>query len=708
MQTRLVLALVLPMFFVLGACGSAGGGIAPADQPPEVSTEPKVPTAPTVPAPTVPAAPTNTWQLRTDAAPTEVWEHGLAYDKTTHDIVQYGGHRGGYPQSSYTYRYDISRNAFALSHAPRRPPRACITELAYADSLGKVVAMHGRSSHGSMPQGRPSADYTRIVRGDPPGPWFYDSNEDQWEDARMVPPVFAQMPHAQVAYDQSSDALVYIAGDKLGLYNPRTNTIAFRALPPVLVNRKSYAIAADPVHRKVVIFGGTGPSGWIWADDPASAYANLVHADTWLYDVASDAWTEVAPTLHPPRGMPLDDHMKIPMVYHPPSGTLLLLQTPLDAPSYPRSSWPAAELWSFDVATLTWTLIETANPPPFIGLLTYAEATDEVLLFGGGKDGNLSDGELRPSRSRSVHAITVAVPGKTRAAPRPERAELTTTPGGAVTLTWKTEPGLAYDVYRASVDRFPGEYVKISTAPIAAGTFVDESAEPEKVYAYQVASAGALVRSQPVFNQLPVPRDLVAAVDSATKVRLRWRPSTDPDLVGYEVYRARGANFKGAVKLTASPVATPAFEDTTVDLGDGTLREYWVVAVNRAGIESGTSPIAYTAPDAPLSLNVVSEGPNQLRVSWQWPGDIPVAGFNVYHVARHVNTHGRSAAEIQAWWAEWQVVGGGPVDDHSVVYEIPPGDTAKHHYFYVRAINRLGVEGFLTDIASATDDRFMP
>jgi hypothetical protein len=42
------------------------------------------------------------------------------------------------------------------------------------------------------------------------------------------------------------------------------------------------------------------------------------------------------------------------------------------------------------------------------------------------------------------------------------------------------------------------------------------------------------------------------------------------------------------------------------------------------------------------------------------------------------------------------------------VYEIPPGDTAKHHYFYVRAINRLGVEGFLTDIASATDDRFMP
>jgi hypothetical protein len=706
--------LALPIVIVLGACGSPGGGVAPEEPSPIGAPANPAPAAPSpeappeVPSPVGAAGPKNTWQLRTEAAPTVVWEHGVAYDKTTHDVVQYGGHRGGYPQSSYTHRYDISLNAFTLSHAPRRPPRVCITEVTYADSLGKVVAMHGSSNHGSMPAGRPSVDYTQIVRGDPPGPWFYDGNEDRWEDARMLPPVFAKKPHAPVAYDQSSDALVYIAGDKLGLYNPRTNTMAFRTLPPALVDRKSYAIAADPVHRKVVVFGGTGPSGWVWADDRATAYADFVHADTWLYDVASNTWMQAAPAEHPPRGMPLDDHMKIPMVYHPPSGTLLMLQTPLDAPVYPRSSWPAPELWSFDVATLAWTRIETVNPPAFMGLLAYAEATDELLLFGGGKDGKLTaGGELRPSQSRMVHAMRVAVPGRTRPAPRPERAGLATTPGGAVTLTWKAEAGLAYDVYRASAHPFPGEYVKISTAPIAAGRFVDESAEPGKVYAYQVAATGALVRSQPVFNQLPVPRDLVAAVDSATKVRLRWRPSSDADLVGYEVYRARGANFKGAVRLTSRPVTTPAFEDTTVDLDDGTLREYWVVAVNRAGIESGASPMAYTAPDAPLALDVVQEAPDRLRVSWQWPDDVPVAGFNVYHVDHHENTHGWTLAETQAWWAEWQVVGGGPTDDLSVVYEIPAGDT-KDHYFYVRAVDRLGVEGFLTDIASATDDSFIP
>jgi hypothetical protein len=223
-----------------------------------------------------------------------------------------------------------------------------------------------------------------------------------------------------------------------------------------------------------------------------------------------------------------------------------------------------------------------------------------------------------------------------------------------------------------------------------------------------VAVAGALVRSQPVFNQLPVPRGLVAAVHSATKVRLRWRPSTDSDLVGYEVHRARGANFKDAVKLTPSPVVTPEFDDTSIDLADGVLREYWVVAVNRAGIKSGASPMAYTAPDAPLSLNVVAEAPDRLRVSWQWPDDVPVAGFNVYYVDHHENTHGWSLAEVQAWWAEWQLVGGGPVDDLSVVYEIASGDTAEHHYFYVRAIDLLGFEGFLTDIASATDESFVP
>jgi hypothetical protein len=686
--------LVLPAFIVLGACGSSGGNVAPVEQSPNTTPE-------------VPAAPTNVWQLRTDGAPTGIWEHGIAYDKMTRDVVQFGGHRGGYPQSSYTDRYDVERNAFTLSHAPRRPPRVCLTDVVYADSLGKVVAMHGRSNHGSMPQGGPSADYTRIIRADPAGPWFYDGNADRWEDARMRPPVFAPTPHAPVAYDESSDALVYIAGDELGLYNPRTNTIAFRALPPALIKRKSYAIAADPVHRKVVVFGGTGPSGWIWADDPATAYRDLVHADTWLYDVATDTWTQVAPTEHPPPGMPLDDHLKIPMVYHPPSGTLLLLQTPLDAATYPRSSWPAAELWSFDVATLTWTRIETENPPAFTGLLAYAEATDELLLFGGGKDGTPSGGELRPSQSRLVQAIRVAVPGKSRPASRPERAELRTAADSAVTLTWETEAEVAYDVYRASANPFPGEYVKISTAPIAGGTFVDESAQPGKVYAYQVAAAGALVRSQPVFNQLPVPRDLVAAIDSPTKVRLRWRPSNYPDLIGYEVYRARGANFNGAVKLTTSPVAAPAFEDTTVDLGDGMLREYWVVAVNRAGIRSGASPMAYSAPDAPLSLNVVTEAPGRLRVSWQWPDDVPVAGFNVYHIDHHENTQGWTLAEVEAWWAEWQVVGGGPTDDHSVVYETAPGDTA-NHYFYVRAVDLLGTEGFLTDIASATDKSFMP
>ena len=230
--------LTLPMLIMVGACGSSGGGGAAESPSPDAGLPD--------PAAESPTGPTNTWQLRTEKAPTAIWEHGIAYDKQTHDVVQYGGHRGGYRQSSYTHRFDIGQDEFTLSRAPRRPPRVCLTEVVYADSLGKVVAMHGRSDHGSMPQGRPSADYTRIVRGDPAGPWFYDGREDRWEDARMLPPVFAKTPHAQVAYDQSSDAVVYIAGDRLGLYNPRTNTMSFRALPPALIKRKSYAIAADP------------------------------------------------------------------------------------------------------------------------------------------------------------------------------------------------------------------------------------------------------------------------------------------------------------------------------------------------------------------------------------------------------------------------------------------------------------------------------
>jgi len=56
-----------------------------------------------------------------------------------------------------------------------------------------------------------------------------------------------------------------------------------------------------------------------------------VQGDTWVYDLAADQWHEVTPPRSPPRGEPVLDMVRLPMIFHPPSGKLLLHTTPLDA-----------------------------------------------------------------------------------------------------------------------------------------------------------------------------------------------------------------------------------------------------------------------------------------------------------------------------------------------------------------------------------------
>lgn len=69
------------------------------------------------------------------------------------------------------------------------------------------------------------------------------------------------------------------------------------------------------------------------------------------------------------------------------------------------------------------------------------------------------------------------------------------------------------------------------------------------------------------------------------------------------------------------------------------------------------------------------------------------------------NTLDYSAAELDAWWAQWTRVRATPITETSV--DVPLPDPTKHYLFYVRAVNVVGQQGFFTDIVSANDPRFM-
>jgi hypothetical protein len=67
-------------------------------------------------------------------------------------------------------------------------------------------------------------------------------------------------------------------------------------------------------------------------------------------------------------------------------------------------------------------------------------------------------------------------------------------------------------------------------------------------------------------------------------IDLSWRPGPEPDLAGYNVYRADEGGTAWT-KLTDAPVPTPGFRDTSVRPG-GRYR-YRVTAVDAEGNESG-------------------------------------------------------------------------------------------------------------------------
>jgi len=74
-------------------------------------------------------------------------------------------------------------------------------------------------------------------------------------------------------------------------------------------------------------------------------------------------------------------------------------------------------------------------------------------------------------------------------------------------------------------------------------------------------------------------------------IDLSWEPNTEPDLAGYRVYRQLsrpdGSPQGPLARLTALPIAVPAYRDVAVRPGQGYI--YTVTAVDAAGNESAPS-----------------------------------------------------------------------------------------------------------------------
>ena len=277
----------------------------------------------------------------TSELPQKMWETAATFDPETGELVHHGGHVT-YEQSSYTYLYHPDNGTIRRAKPRRTPPRVCLQDGTYAESRKVSVFAHGLSGHGSMPPGEfKNGIYTALETADETGPWLYDSAKDDFEYARTVGNRFTSFQHAPMAYDASSDVVYSLGETELFIYSVQLNKVFRRALPIELHRRRDYGAAVDPIHRKLVIFGGVSPTQWQYLRSdlglPDSEFQNHVKKDTWMYRLEDDTWEKLPQTVQPPRGYPGSDFIKYMMVYEPRNGNILLRVTPIEDVVYDRA-----------------------------------------------------------------------------------------------------------------------------------------------------------------------------------------------------------------------------------------------------------------------------------------------------------------------------------------------------------------------------------
>ena len=157
------------------------------------------------------------------------------------------------------------------------------------------------------------------------------------------------------------------------IYEPATSTWR-RVMGAEPVPRSYASLVTDPERNEALLFGG---------DE-----LDQLRADTWTFDFATETWTEHTPSISPaPRG----GHK---LLYLPGAKATVLLggwtsSSTTDYVSDPYQTLPW-ELWRFDFATHSWTLIKhfTETTPSFApsatsGSFTFAAAVgaDDVAVL---------------------------------------------------------------------------------------------------------------------------------------------------------------------------------------------------------------------------------------------------------------------------------------------------------------------------------------
>jgi len=269
---------------------------------------------------------------------------------------------------------------------------------------------------------------------------------------------------------------------------------------------------------------------------------------------------------------------------------------------------------------------EARGRPPFSLLATVRADQPENAVVRGNQYAFLDDGgsagltpglrysyRMQAVNRRGVVGAQSAEVSVDFALPPPPPVGLVAVAGdGVVNLTWQPPAGQAgaaprgYNIYRGVQ---PGVYGSgpVNAGPIVETQFRDAPVANETTYYYVVRSVGGErppwresgnsteVSATPVDLTPPAPPRGLTAIPAPGVVSLTWNANTEPDLLGYLVYR-REPPVLNPVRLTEAPVQTTTFTDRAVR--SGATYVYTVTAADRSSHRNESAP----SSEVPVSL----------------------------------------------------------------------------------------------------------
>lgn len=200
-----------------------------------------------------------------------------------------------------------------------------------------------------------------------------------------------------------------------------------------------------------------------------------------------------------------------------------------------------------------------------------------------------------------------------------------------INLFWEDVPGSqGYYVHRRKTGT--GNWKKISErlAPAVlafSDTNFDSDGESYDYALSLVSSLGESKLGTPVTwstkSSLPPPSNLQATVHADAKVLLSWDSDTDPDVIGYRIYRAPYADTKKVMLNRIAEVVwseSPLYDDTEgLDANSHYL--YAISAINSFGSEGSISKTievhTVSSPDPVTQLNTVVDS-GIVKLSWEY------------------------------------------------------------------------------------------